>query len=68
MFLNNLQSTELELMTLPVHHVAVVSFIEFGKLGECVQHLFLKKGRVSTTKKRGKCAPLKEFQIISEML
>jgi len=31
-------------MTLPIHHVAVMSFTEFGKWGELVQHLFLKKG------------------------
>jgi len=31
-------------MTLPLYHVAVMSFIEFDKPGEGVRHHFLKKG------------------------
>ena len=31
-------------MTFIVHHVAVMSFNDFGKMGEGVQHHFLKIG------------------------
>jgi hypothetical protein len=37
-------------MTLPVHHVAVMFFTEFGKWGEWVQHFFLKEVTDGTQK------------------
>jgi hypothetical protein len=37
-------------MTLPVHQIAVMSFTEFGKWGECLQYFFLKEETDGTQK------------------